>query len=251
MNTHTPMSIDVSSLERATVAAVAPAHVEELAGWLLAFDAGTVNRARSAVPLSHDAPDASVVAAIFGRYRERGVMSNFRIAQKASMAAVETALARQGLRPRQPTQVLVAQARDVPAADGGPRVQIAVEPDDEWAAVFLGEGFDPADGASRVATLKRAQGSLFASVREGERVVAAGVLAMSHGWASVHGMRTALSHRRRGLATCVLATFAREAQRRGYERIALQVEVANDAATRVYTQCGFTHAWTYAYWRKQ
>ncbi|MEJ6021666.1 GNAT family N-acetyltransferase [Ramlibacter sp. PS4R-6] len=245
------MNIDVESLERATVSAVAPLAVEECGGWLLAFDGGTVNRARSAVPLSHESVDASVVPAIFSRYRERGVMPNFRIAQKAAMGAVESELARLRLLPLQPTQVLVARAGDVAASADAAGVEIAATPDDAWAQVFLGEGFDPADGASRVATLKRAQGSRFASIREDGRVVAGGVLAMSHGWASVHGMRTALSHRRRGLATRVLAAFAREALGHGYERMALQVEVANDAATRVYTRCGFAHAWTYAYWREQ
>jgi predicted GNAT family acetyltransferase len=245
------MSIDVESLERATVAAVAPRSVEEHAGWLLAFDDGTVNRARSAVPLSHEAPDASAVAEIFRRYRERGVMPNFRVAQKVSMAPVESELARLGLSPLQPTQVLVASARKVANAANGDDVNIDREPGDAWTQVFLGEGFDPVDGASRVATLKRARGSRFASIREGDRVVAAGVLALSHGWASVHGMRTALSHRRRGMATRVLAAFAREALAQGYERVALQVEVANAAATRVYSQCGFEHAWTYAYWREK
>jgi ribosomal protein S18 acetylase RimI-like enzyme len=242
---------DVEGIERATVAAVAPGEVEELHGWLVAYDAGTVNRARSAVPLSHDAADASVVEEIFDRYRSRGIMPNFRIAQLPSMAAVERELARLGLPPRQPTQVLVAHSRDVAGAvDPGP-VSLADEPDDAWAAVFLGEGFDPADGASRVATLRRASGSRFAAIREGERVVAAGVLAMSHGWASVHGMRTALSHRRRGFATRVLSAFARDAISRGYDRMLLQVEVANDAAARVYKHAGFSHAWTYQYWRER
>lgn len=245
------MSIDVESIERATVAAVAPRECLELAGWLLAFDDGAVNRARSAVPLSHVAPDAGVVPEIFARYRERAVMPNFRIAQKMEMAQVESELARLQLLPLQPTQVLVAEASDVAASADEPGVEIAGEPDIAWAQVFLGEGFDSADGASRVATLKRATGSRFASIREGDRVIAGGVLAMSHGWASVHGLRTALSHRRRGLATRVLAAFAREALAHGYGRMALQVEVANDAATRVYQRCGFTHAWTYVYWREK
>jgi predicted GNAT family acetyltransferase len=176
------------------------------------------------------------------------VPPNFRIARIAAMAPVERELARLGLSPQQPTQVMLARASDAAASAGGD-VAIASEPDDDWAAVFLGEGFDPADGASRVATLKRAKGSLFASVREGGQVVAGGVLAFGHGWASIHGMRTALAHRGRGLATRVIAALAREALRRDHDRIALQVEVANDTATRVYRRCGFELAWVYAYWR--
>lgn len=240
---------DVEAIERATVAAVAPRDVEELPGWLLAFDSVTVNRARSAVPLSHEAPDASAVPRIDERYRARGIPPNFRIAQIASMAAAERELQRLGLGSKQPTQVMVARANDVARAASEGNVTITTAPDAAWAAVFLGEGFDPTDGASRVATLKRAPGSLFAAIREGNEVIAGGVLALGHGWASIHGMRTALARRGEGLATRVLAALAREARRRDHERIVLQVEVANETAARVYRRCGFERAWTYAYWR--
>jgi predicted GNAT family acetyltransferase len=164
------------------------------------------------------------------------------------MAAIERELGRRGLTSQQPTQVMIASAQDV-AKSATSQVQITTAPDEAWTKVFLGEGFDAVDGASRVATLTRAKGSLFAGVREGDEVIAGGVLAMSHGWASIHGMRTALAHRGRGLATQVLAALAREALKRDHSRIALQVEVANDVATHVYRRCGFERAWTYAYWR--
>lgn len=241
---------DVAGIERATVAAVAPREVEDLPGWLAAYDTVTVNRARSAVPLTHESPNAVVVPVIHDRYRERSMRPNFRIAQLPSMAAVERELGRLALTSQQPTQVMVARAQDVAQAATGD-VQIAIAPDEAWAKVFLGEGFDPADGASRVATLTRAKGSLFAGIREGDEVIAGGVLAMSHGWASIHGMRTALAQRGRGLATQVLGALAREALKRNHSRIVLQVEVANDVATRVYRRCGFERAWTYAYWRGQ
>lgn len=241
---------DVEGIERATVAAVAPREVEELNGWLVAYDHVTVNRARSAVPLTHVAPDARAVEPIFDRYRARGIAPNFRVPQIASMAAVESELQRLGLPSKQPTQVMVARSQDVARAAKG-EVEIAREPDDAWTRVFLGEGFDPEDGASRVATLTRAKGSLFAGVRDNDEVIAGGVLAFGHGWASIHGMRTALTHRGQGLATCVLAALAREALARDHDRIVLQVEVANDVATRVYKRCGFERVWTYAYWREE
>jgi hypothetical protein len=40
---------DIEAIERATLAAVSPRRLEELPGWLLAFDEGTIGRARSAV----------------------------------------------------------------------------------------------------------------------------------------------------------------------------------------------------------
>ena len=61
----------VESIERATVGAVAPLEALEIGGWLVALDPGTIRRAGSAVPLSHDlAPDAGVLNAIEAAYAE-------------------------------------------------------------------------------------------------------------------------------------------------------------------------------------
>jgi GNAT superfamily N-acetyltransferase len=247
---HNPI-VEVARLERAIVAAVAPPEVRELHGWIAAFDDGTVNRAKSAAPLSHDNPDASALAPLRDEYLARGLAPNFRVPVLPAFGNVERELARFGLQPRQPTDVQVARATDVarlaPAAD----VRLDPQPDAAWASVFLGEGFDPVDGASRVRSLTRAQGSLFASIRDGDAVLAAGVLACSHGWASIHGMRTAKAHRGQGLATRVLAALSQAALANGHAQVMLQVERANETAQRLYARCGFERAWTYRYWRGQ
>jgi ribosomal protein S18 acetylase RimI-like enzyme len=242
-------SRDTEGIERATMAAVAPPELEEVRGWLVGYDEGTVGRAKSAVPLHHDGSDVRVVADIRQRYLARGLAPMFRVPQLAPFAAVEAELARMGLQSQQPTGVHVARAADVARAGDSDDVLVTSAPGDDWASVFLGEGFDVKDGASRVRTLTRAPGSLFAGIRDGGQTVAAGVLATGHGWASIHGMRTAQSHRGRGLATRILSALARQAQQRGFENIVLQVETANTIARRLYAHCGFEHAWTYAYWR--
>ena len=116
--------------------------------------------------------------------------------------------------------------------------------------MFLGEGFDPVDGASRVRTLSRAAGTLFASLKQDGRTVAAGAAAFGHGWASVHGMRTAQACRGQGLAARVLASLAAAALSRGYPRMFLQVEANNPPAQALYRRAGFEPAWTYTYWRQ-
>jgi N-acetylglutamate synthase len=128
--------------------------------------------------------------------------------------------------------------------------QVDAAPDAAWAALFMGEGFDPVDGASRVAALARAPGSLYASVREGGHTVAAGAAAFSHGWVSVHGMRTAPAWRGRGLAGRILAALAGAATARGVARCFLQVEEGNTAAHALYRRAGFVPAWSYEYWRR-
>ncbi|MBC7378385.1 MAG: GNAT family N-acetyltransferase, partial [Burkholderiaceae bacterium] len=74
---------DVEAIERATFDAVPPEAVGELPGWLLGFDGGTVSRAHSAVPVSHEAPggtpDAEVIKEIEALYASHGLRAVFRI----------------------------------------------------------------------------------------------------------------------------------------------------------------------------
>jgi N-acetylglutamate synthase len=243
-------SADIEAIERATLIAVSPEAVEEIPGWLLPFDSGTVGRAKSAVPLSHTAQDAAVLHDIEARYGARGLPVMLRIPSAPPFEGFCEALARSGYVKHKPTQVHVAATAGVCGVSTAARAEIAAAPDDGWATVFLGEGFDPADGASRVRTLSRAPGSLFASVREEGRTVAAGATSFGHGWASVHGMRTAQHCRGRGLAGRVLASLAGAALARGYERMFLQVEADNPPAQALYRRAGFELAWNYSYWRK-
>lgn len=242
---------EIESIERATVAAVSPQAQEELPGWLLPFDAGTVGRAKSAVPLGHGAPDGAVLEAVEARYAARALPVMWRLPNIPAFDAFAGQLRERGYDAGKPTHVQAAATGSVMRVSPGPLAQTAPRPDAAWAAVFVGEGFDPVDGASRVATLSRAPGALFASIREGEATVAAGMGGFSHGWASVHGMRTALHCRGRGLAGRVLATLAHEARSRGIERIFLQVEASNTPALALYRRAGFETAWTYSYWKKE
>jgi ribosomal protein S18 acetylase RimI-like enzyme len=242
---------DVESIERATAAAVLPQHFEEVDGWLLAFDSGTVNRAKSAVPLQHEpVPDAGpLIERIEARYAVKGMPAQFRLAASACFDGMRAELLRRAYRAEQPTLVQLARVRSVRAVSAG-TADLDDAPDAAWAALFMGEGFDPANGASRVAALGRASGSLYASVREGGQTLAAGAGAFSHGWLSVHGMRTAPAWRGRGLAGRILAALAAAAVARGLESCFLQVEAGNTAAQALYRRAGFDTAWQYDYWRR-
>ena len=115
--------------------------------------------------------------------------------------------------------------------------------------MFLGEGLDPVDGASRSRALSRAEGTLYASLREGGQTLACGAACFADGWLSMHGLRTASSQRGRGLAGRLIRAMALDAQRRGIARAFLQVDCANAPALALYRRAGMLTAWTYAYWR--
>jgi ribosomal protein S18 acetylase RimI-like enzyme len=239
---------DVEALARATIAAVTPEAVEELDGWLLAFDSGVVGRAKCAVPLRFEGIDPKSVAAIEARYAARAQPPLFRVAEVAGLEPVRAMLEARAFRATRPTLVQIAPTAAVRRVGSAAGVQVAPRPDAAWIAAFLGEGFDPVEGESRSRTLARGTGTLFASVRDGDVAIGAGALSIGFGWASVHGMRTAKARRGEGIAARILSAFAAIAAERGLPRMFLQVEAHNPAALSLYRRAGFATAWRYAYW---
>jgi N-acetylglutamate synthase len=242
---------DIEAIERATLAAVPPDDIEELSGWLLPFDPGTIGRATNAVPLRHDRADPAVIGVIAQRYAARGRPARFRIADDERLEPLRAALERQGYRGAQPTLVETGSAAALRQRIPAPPASLAHVPDDAWASVYTGEGFDPVDGACRVRAFSRARDAVFARVQVDGATAAVGVGAFGFGWASVHGMRTAPAVRRRGLARSVLVALAGAALERGIDRLFLQVEEGNAPARALYEAAGFRIAWRYRYWRAQ
>ncbi|MDI1273769.1 GNAT family N-acetyltransferase [Polaromonas sp.] len=243
-------ALDVASIEQATLAAVAPETADEREGWLLPVDYGTISRARSAVPLQHTHAAPDVLGRIEAYYAARGLPAVFRLATDACFDGLRHELRQRGYRADQPTWVQLGTVARMRKVSWQVPAEVHDAPDAAWTALFLGEGFDPVDGACRVRSLSRAQGSVYASVREGGQVLAGGVAAFGHGWVSVHGMRTTAGHRGRGLAGRVLAGLADAALARGMARVFLQVEAGNTAAQALYRRAGFEAAWSYVYWRR-
>jgi GNAT superfamily N-acetyltransferase len=236
----------VEALERDTVAAVAPPQMLEIGGWLVPLDNGTIGRAKSAAPLSHDlGPEA--IGEIEAAYRDRGLKPAFRVADVPSLAAVREELTRRGFAAEQPTIFKTGFIAEL-AEFSEVSARILSEPDDAWGAVFLGEGFDPADGAHRIAALTRSPGAIYGAAGEGGETLGVGVMSFGAAWAGIHGMRTAPAHRGRGHASAILAAMGRVAQARGLARVFLQVEEPNPAR-RIYRAAGFTPIWRYRYWR--
>ena len=241
----------IESLEKATLAAVPPREVQALDGWLLALDEGTVGRAHSAVPTRHERIDPGVVEVIERRYSECGLNAVFRLPRVAAFDGMRDALLARGYAARQPTLTMVGEssaAARLPATDVA--VELTEEATDDWAAVYLGQGFDPVDGACRVGLLRRSRQSLFAGVRVEGRMVAVGCGCFAEGWWGVHGMRTAAPWRGRGFAAAILGALGQEAVQRGIARAFLQVESSNTAQS-IYRRAGFADAWSYDYWRRR
>ncbi len=239
---------DIASLERATLDAVAPAAVEALDAWLLPMDHSTIGRAKSAAPVRHSDMDADLLPGIAARYQAWGIVARFRVADVPGLDNIHQRLRIMGYVPKQPTLVQIADvvhARGV-GTPGSAEVHTIAQP--AWASVYTAAGFDPVDGKNRVQALSRSKNALYACVQHQGQALAAGTANLSHGWASIHGMRTVPNARGQGLATQIVATLADIAALRGYRRMFLQVEHNNKAALALYARAGFKTAWRYHYW---
>ena len=248
---------ELASIEHATLDAVPPQQRSEIGPWLMAIDDGTVGRAHSTSALRreiHGTDSTDGLQAVERAYRDAGRTPMFRLPDLAGMASVRERLGLRGYRCSSPTLVQTASGADVARAAQAalsatrPVVDLAAQADEAWCRVFLGEGFDPVDGASRVTILRRARHAVFASVRIDGRTVASGMCSISHGWASVHGMRTLAPWRGQRLATAILQAMAHHALAQGHARMFLQVEAGNDGAQALYRRLGFVDRWRYDYW---
>lgn len=241
---------DIDAIERATLAAVAPERVEAIDGWLLPMATGTVGRAHSAVPLHHGLHDPALIDAIAQRYCDAGQRTVFRLPDVPAFEAWWPLLAARGFKREQPTLTQTGPLDGLLALAGRTDgVSLDARPDGAWMAMFLGEGLDPVDGASRSKALSRAEGTLFVSLREDGETLACGAACFSHGWLSMHGLRTAARQRGKGLAGRMIRAMALEAQRRRIARAFLQVDGSNAPALALYRRGGMSTAWSYAYWR--
>jgi N-acetylglutamate synthase len=245
----------IADIERATLAAVAPESMVQQGAWLLPLDSGSVGRAKSAVPWQHtgDAADPRWLDIIEAYYAERGQRAALRMPDVPIFAALRAALLRKGYSAYQPSLVQTSTVQAMRAvADNlslAHTVHLSETTDARWFCTQLNEGLDAQDEASRVARMGRVAGMQFAGVYDADHTLAVGAALYSHGWGSVHGLRTALSHRGQGLAAQVLAALANALAQQGCERIFLQVEEGNASALALYQRAGFCTAWRYQYWR--
>ncbi|MDT0345996.1 GNAT family N-acetyltransferase [Streptomyces litchfieldiae] len=225
-------------IERRAARAWPARHVEERDGWLLRHTPeGNRKRSNSALPLLGAPPS---VPALEDFYAERAMPVAVQVSPAEHHRKLDTLLADRGYTRTAGTLVMTADAKAVLAAAGDPAGVERVADTSRWPALF-----EAVNGHADSMTVIGRIESGAALLAHG--TTGLGLTVTEDGWTGLFCMATHPGHRRRGVATAVLAAAARRSLEQGAPRLYLQVEEDNVPARGLYEGLGFTTSHTYHY----
>lgn len=235
---------------------------EQQGGWTLRAAGGVTKRANS-VLASAEVDDVEVAVAQAERwYAQRDLPTVFQLSP-ASPGSLAATLERRGYRRHSPTDILVADRREVaaaapaaaapsasaPSAAAPSVIGIADSPPPGWLGTWWevdGRGGD--SERDIVARILAGGPALYAWTGDAAAPDAVARLALVGDWGGLYAVATLPSARRRGSARALATALAAAAGDRGVEHLWLQVLASNAAAHALYSGLGFRPASHYSYW---
>lgn len=240
-------------LAAVTARAWQPVESEPLGEWRLRAAGGFTRRANSALPLGDP---GMPLGEAFGRverwYEERGLPAYIQTATGAegTQETLCAELERHGWRREVTAEVRIAALAPVGDLDADvTAVRLTREPDEAWLSRY--QRFST-PGPHVLRVLGSGPAVWFATVAGeagGEAPAAIGRCVVDGRWAGFMAVEVAPEHRRRGLATSVMAALARRALDGGASAAWLQVEEDNEGARALYDGMGFAAHHRYHHFR--
>lgn len=228
-----------------------------LGGWTLRAASGFTRRANSLLPAGPAGlPLDELLEQAVGWYRDRGQTAYVQVTTDVDGAddGLDTELAARGWTAE--ASALIQTAPLAPLVDAAPTAEVLLsrEPGAGWLSRYhraADPGADPAAAAAALAVLRGGPSVWFATVPgpDGEPPAAIGRGVVDGRWVCFSAVEVAPEHRRRGLATAVMAALARAASDEGADLAHLQVETDNEAALALYDGLGFSTHHRYHYRR--
>jgi len=220
-----------------------------LGRWLLRASEGFTGRGNSVLPLGDPGRLLDeALAEVAQWYGERGLPGRFQMPLPV-MYRLDEELAARGWRAYDLTHVMTGSVSSlcerVPASSDLPPVECSDSATDEWMTLYHYRGRELPPIARRV--LGAADHAVFASVRDGDQVIAIVRGALASGWLGVTALEVLPSARRRGLGSHVMRGLAEWAVEHGARSIYLQVDTANEVAVSFYDRLGFHRHHQYQY----
>ncbi|MEO3847430.1 GNAT family N-acetyltransferase [Streptomyces sp. B8F3] len=225
-----------------------PVVSERLGDWTLRASDGFTSRANSVLPLGDPGlPLDAALARVTRWYGERGLPALVQVATGAAGTAEALAaeLDARGWTVRRAALLQVGELAPVADRGDAERVELSRTTSAAWFSLY----HRAAELTPSARTVLQGGPSVwFATVRAPDGTPAAiGRCVVDGRWAGFAAVEVAPAHRRRGLATAVMAALATRALAEGASAAYLQVEPDNAAALALYTTLGFTTHHSYHY----
>ncbi|MFD8730938.1 MULTISPECIES: GNAT family N-acetyltransferase [Streptomyces] len=242
-------------LAAVTARAWQPVESEPLGEWRLRAAGGFTRRANSALPLGDPGmPLGEAFGRVESWYEERGLPPYIQTATGAggTQEALCAELERHGWRREVTAEVRIAALAPVGDLDAEvSAVRLSRTPDEAWLARY--QRFST-PGPHVLRVLGSGPSVWFATVAGGgeaggDAPAAIGRCVVDGRWAGFMAVEVAPEHRRRGLATSVMAALARRALDEGASAAWLQVEEDNGGARALYDGMGFAAHHRYHHFR--
>jgi GNAT superfamily N-acetyltransferase len=252
-------AISVGSLELVMAQHWQAAEQDWLGGWLLRATSGFTNRANSVLAIGEPGMPLDVaVTEVQDWYADRGLRPvaaapDPRLDEDDAeqLLAAAGAFERAGWRPiagagadvmTGPTGELRGVGRGLPP---GLVLDLKDNPDDAWMAQYHYRGQAVPEHGVRLLTSAPEQ--VFASIQDGDRVVAVARGSMAERWTGLTAMEVDPQYRRQGLAQALIAAIAQWGWQRGARSLQLQVGETNEIGRRLYLAAGLEVHHRYAY----
>ncbi len=214
-------------------------------GWVARFSGGVTQRANSVLPLRAPVDVDGALDVVEGLYAARGLPTVFQVGPRVAPGELDGVLASRGYVLGSPTSVFAGQ---VTAGAAVPGVVVEEAPSAEWLGLWWAvDGRGGEDALAVAVRILTAGPALYATMRDGDGVVAVARLALVGEWGGVYCMAVRSDARRRGVGERLLAGLLVAGAGRGVRRAWLQVRAENSGARRLYQRAGFTEVARYHY----
>jgi GNAT superfamily N-acetyltransferase len=237
----------VRSLQERAARGQPAERVEDAGGWLLRLAPEGSWWVGAALPHGAAGPgemERRVVAAE-EFYAAHGAVPRFQLTPGVCPEGVDDLLERRGYRRHSPVSLRAASTARVRELESTLNVRVDERPTRAWYAAWQAVNGESAAEWEMLARVDLP--SAYVSALIGDDVVAVGRAVLDSGWAGVFSMATLPEARGKGAARNVLSALAGWADANNADRMYLQVERGNAAASRLYARAGFTEMCTYHY----
>jgi GNAT superfamily N-acetyltransferase len=238
-----PLSIRIQELEQ-VLNTTWPAVKEEFFGkWLLRTSGKFTLRANSVLPCGKapfGEPQTEIEEAILfviAHYEKEGLVPTFSI-PLPTYQDLDSKLFDNGWIEKVRARVMVADIEYTEPIFSKFKITTSSEFDDAWLRLQDDYG---------VAKLMRAHPAIYASIFDGDKLIAVGRTAHSDGWSALSRVFVDPVYRGQGIGKLIVITLLNASTKEGVKKSVLQVDSKNETAINLYASLGFSFHHEYVY----